>query len=312
MTSTAPLIPPGVWPVMLTPFDDQGAIDRPALDALVDWYIDAGVAGLFAVCLSSEIYELTAAERLELAARVVAKAGGRVPVVAAGAFGISTDEQAAVARRIRDTGVTAVVLTVNQLAAEDEPDTIWRERAEAVFDACDGIPLGLYECPRPYHRTLSPKLLEWAAGTGRVVFYKDTCCSLPVIREKLAAIEGTPLTWFNAHAPTLLDSLRAGGGGYSSIAANFIPEPYVRLCRDFEKAPEEAGRLQEFLTRAQDTIKCAYPRNAKCWLRRLGLPLTTYCRVACRDLTEEDVKALDRLREPYSPVPPHKTSSCRE
>jgi len=45
----------GVWPVMLTPFRKDGAIDWPALDALVDWYLDVGVSRLFASCLSSEM-----------------------------------------------------------------------------------------------------------------------------------------------------------------------------------------------------------------------------------------------------------------
>jgi hypothetical protein len=41
--------------------------------------------------------------------------------------------------------VSTVVLTVNQLAAEDEPEAIWRTHAEAVLNACPRIPLGLYE-----------------------------------------------------------------------------------------------------------------------------------------------------------------------
>ena len=32
----------GVWPVMLTPFLDDRAIDWPSLDRLVDWYLEAG------------------------------------------------------------------------------------------------------------------------------------------------------------------------------------------------------------------------------------------------------------------------------
>ena len=48
-------LPKGVWPVMLTPFTQDGAIDWDGVDAITNWYIDSGVAGLFAVCLSSEM-----------------------------------------------------------------------------------------------------------------------------------------------------------------------------------------------------------------------------------------------------------------
>jgi len=86
-------IPDGVWPVMVTPFRADGAIDWEALPAVVDWYVDAGVTGLFAVCLSSEMYELSPTERLELARAVVTHAAGRVPVVATGTLGASQAER---------------------------------------------------------------------------------------------------------------------------------------------------------------------------------------------------------------------------
>ena len=60
-------LPKGVWPVMLTPFTADGAIDWDGVDVLTDWYIESGVAGLFAVCASSEMYHLTEGERYALA-----------------------------------------------------------------------------------------------------------------------------------------------------------------------------------------------------------------------------------------------------
>lgn len=52
------MIPDGVWPVMLTPFRANLTIDWEGLDRLIDWYVEAGVAGLFAVCLSGEMFDL--------------------------------------------------------------------------------------------------------------------------------------------------------------------------------------------------------------------------------------------------------------
>jgi 4-hydroxy-tetrahydrodipicolinate synthase len=286
-----------VWPVALTPFRATGEVDWQGVDALVDWYLDAGAAGLFAVCLSSEMYALTPQERLQRAERMVARSAGRVPVVAAGAFGPSLRRQAEMAKRLAATGLTAVVITANQLAAQHESDDVWRHRAANLFDLCPDIPLGLYECPKPYHRTLTPQLAGWAAQTERVLFYKDTCCSLPVIREKLRAVAGTPLAWFNAHAPTLLDSLNHGGCGYSSVAANFIPELYAWLCKHYSDQPEIARRLQAFLTHAQDIIRPKYPAGAKQYLQRAGLPITAVCRVRTPALDHADMQRLDSLRD---------------
>ncbi len=270
----------GVWPVMLTPFQNDGAVDWDGLDALVEWYLDADVAGLFASCLSSEMYELTPEERVRLAAHVVRRAGDRVPVVAAGAFGESVAAQTDAVKRMAETGVAAVVLTVNQVAAENDSDAVWQANTEAILAACGDIPLGLYECPRPYHRKLTPELLGWAARTGRFRFLKDTCCDLALIRAKLDAVRGTEMGWYNAHCPSLLTSLRLGGHGYSGIAANFYPELFVRLCAAFADRPDEAERLQRFLTLADGTIRHRYPASAKRWLGMLGLSIGETCRVS--------------------------------
>ena len=40
----------GVWPVMLTPFTDDNRVDYDSLEKLINWYIENGVAGLFADC----------------------------------------------------------------------------------------------------------------------------------------------------------------------------------------------------------------------------------------------------------------------
>jgi len=294
----------GVWPVMLTPFRDEVAIDYAGLDALVEWYIAAGVAGLFSVCLSSEMYELTPDERVRLARHVVNRAAGRVPVVAAGAFGDSIVAQADAVKRMADTGVTAVVLTVNQVALESDPDAVWQANTEALLGATPNVSLGLYECPRPYHRKLSPELLGWAAQSGRFRFLKDTCCDLALIQAKLDAVRGTGMGWYNAHCPSLLSSLRLGGHGYSGIAANFYPELFVRLCADFAGQPDEAERLQRFLTLADGTIRHRYPASAKRWLGMLGLPIGETCRVSVPAPRPDDdeMLMLENLREAVAKI----------
>ena len=40
---------------MITPFKEDLSVDYKALDALTEWFIESGTAGLFAVCQSSEM-----------------------------------------------------------------------------------------------------------------------------------------------------------------------------------------------------------------------------------------------------------------
>jgi 4-hydroxy-tetrahydrodipicolinate synthase len=278
---------------MLTPFDAQKRIDWPAFDRLVDWYLAAGSEGLFAACLSSDIFQLDADERLELARRAVRRVDGRAPVIASGAFGGTPVQIAGAVNRLADTGVAAVILLANQLARQDAPPEVWQAAAEtALLHIRPGITLGLYECPLPYKRLLTPALTRWAAQTGRFHFLKDTCCDMAQIEAKLAVLPGTPLRFYNAHTATLLPSLRAGGHGFSGCGANAIPHLYSWLCKHFAAQPRRARALQAFLTQSSPAVDNKYPASVKTYLRLHGLPMTTASRLPEIPIDSADIDAL--------------------
>jgi 4-hydroxy-tetrahydrodipicolinate synthase len=281
---------------MLTPFHEDGAIDWRGVDEITDWYIAQGAVGLFSVALSSEMYELSPEERLALAERVVHRAAGRAPVVASGTFGGPLVTQAEFVRRMHATGVDGVVVLSCQLAAEGEPDSVWLESAERLMEMTPGVPLGLYECPVPYKRVLSPAVMAWAARSGRFLFHKDTCCQVEPIRAKVEAVSGTPFRFYNANTPSLLDSLRAGGDGFSGIGANFHPWLYAWLCREHETQPERADRLQWFLSVADKVVSHKYPAAAKISLAGLGLSIGPYCRAGNPSFDEEELRMIEHMR----------------
>lgn len=68
----------GIFPIVYTPFDDEGGIDEEDLGRLLDYMIDAGTHGLAAVGGASECHKLTVPERKWLAARTIAFADRRI------------------------------------------------------------------------------------------------------------------------------------------------------------------------------------------------------------------------------------------
>ena len=66
----------GAWPTMVTPFDENLKIDSGAYRAIIQWYLTHKIGGLYANCLSSEMYHLSNAERLQLAREAVRAAPG--------------------------------------------------------------------------------------------------------------------------------------------------------------------------------------------------------------------------------------------
>lgn len=291
--------PGGEWPVMLTPFTKENQVDYLALEALVSWYIEHGVKGLFAVCQSSEMFYLTLEERLQIARCVVKAAAGRVPVIASGHVSDTLEDQAEELNRMAETGVDAVILITNRLAKEEESDEIWLKNCQELLKHIHSeVPLGFYECPYPYKRLLSLENLKWCAQTGRFYFLKDTCCDIRQIREKIDVIKGTNLRLYNANTTTLLESLRAGAAGYSGVMANFHPQLYAWLCDHYQE--KKAEELQDFLSVASLIERQWYPVNAKYHLREIeGLSMTTISRTKDASMLTEtfqtEIKMLDRM-----------------
>src|SRR5688572_13089782 len=118
----------GFIPVMLTPFKENGNIDFDTLTRLTEIYLEAGAKGLFANCLSSEMFELTDNERIEAIKHVIKVADGSVPVVATGTFGGPIEKQAEFVNKVHDTGTDAVILITSLLADESETDEVFNER----------------------------------------------------------------------------------------------------------------------------------------------------------------------------------------
>jgi 4-hydroxy-tetrahydrodipicolinate synthase len=139
-------------------------------------------------------------------------------------------------------------------------------------------------------------LVGWAARSGRFLFHKDTSCRLGPIRAKIDAARGTPFRFLNAHTPTLLPSLQAGGAGYCGTAANVYPGLLAWLCARHTTEPGRAERLQTLLGVMDRAVAHKYPTSAKAYLASLGLPITTFCRARPTPLEEPDETVLAHLR----------------
>lgn len=298
MNSPAGKQVPGVWPVVLTAFQQNGSIDFNGYGKLLDWYQINNAAGLFAVCLSSELYTLSAAERLELARFTVKHFDGKLPVVACGGLGADLSEKIDSVKAMADTGVEAVILPAALLCDPAADEAELERNFAAIAGATPGVKLGIYEIPVPYHRRISPASLKRLVdlGQGRLTFLKDTCCDAAIIRQKLAATAGSGLMLYNANITTLLDSLQAGAAGFSGIAANFYPGLLAKLCQIYESDPALAKELQQFFNAVNRTIEFKYPRGAKLFIRGCGVGIGDYCRVSCETYSAEQLAQLNDFK----------------
>ncbi len=265
-------IPSGVYLTMITPFTADNKIDYDGVLAVLDWY-KGKVDGIFAICQSSEIFFLSFEERLELLKFIMAHKPEGMAIVASGHTADDLKTQIKEARAFIETGIDAYVFISNRFAGKDESDDVLWSNMKQVMDALPEIGFGVYECPYPYKRELTPYVLKKMAQTGRFKFLKDTCCDLSKIKDKLTAVEGSDLQIFNANSATLLESLKLGCAGFSGVMGNFHPELYYELCKIYDVQPERAQQLQDIVGFFSVAECQCYPVNAKYYMGLDGVPI---------------------------------------
>lgn len=268
----------GVFPTMITPYNEDMSIDFGAVRELTRWYYECGCEGVFAACQSSEIFFLTLKERAQLVETVRDEANAlaekypyrpRLRIMASGHISEGRNAQAEELKLMCESGADCAVFITNRIDRQNVSEQNWIDEALCLVDMIDPVyRLGLYECPLPYKRIVSAKMLKILADTGRFAYMKDTCCDMKIIREKLNVIGNSEFKLLNANSQTLLESLRCGAYGYSSVMSNFHPELYVWLIENYKNEPEKAEKLQAFLCMAAFTESLNYPLTAKYHLKK--------------------------------------------
>ena len=282
----------GVFGLLLTPFHSTGEIDWPTYDRYVDWQLGQEPHGLFASCGSSELRHLTARERVQLARRAVELAG-ETPVAAVANADPHVSTHADEVARMADTGVSAIVFI--------PPDGMGRDQSMLTDYFADlagrsPVPVILYEIPSAHPKEIAPATYGTLVRETSVCGIKDTSGTVAGATAKMEAAPGG--TVYQAVAPFLLDTLRAGGNGAMAIASTACPRLVVKL---WDRAMQErsagpghdgsavaalradepaalAEAAQRQLTYLNAVLELGYMATAKHLVSLHGIPMNAYCR----------------------------------
>ena len=222
----------GMFPVLVTPFDEQDRIDEDSLRSVVEYNINAGVHGVV-IAFATEIMKLTEAERLQVAQVVTDQTRGRVPVVV-NTGAVSTAATVQYSQQTEDLGVTAVMCTP---PASDVPVDEKKAYFKTISDAVS-VPIFVQEAGT----SLGGALLRQIAEESERVRYAKVE-NAPPAQKVYEAIQhgGDLVTVFGgASGSYLIEELRRGSQGTMPWPSR--PQPFVQVWDLWQSGEETAAR----------------------------------------------------------------------
>jgi 4-hydroxy-tetrahydrodipicolinate synthase len=236
-TSSLPLS--GTFTALVTPFSmDSGEIDWSALDALVEAQIDGNVTGLVPCGTTGESPTLTDEEQLAVIKRVIAKAAGRVPVLA-GTGSFSTKKSILASKAALDVGAAGVMIVMPYYSKPSQDGM--REHVLAIARAAP-CPIVLYNIPGRSVVDLSADTTARICDLApNVVGLKDATGN--VLRcQELKRRLGDRLTVLSGDDALTLPMMAVGASGVISVTSNVRPRAVSEVTRLVEKGDFAAAR----------------------------------------------------------------------
>lgn len=216
----------GSMPALVTPFRD-GAVDWPALEALIDWQIAEGSHGLVPVGTTGESPTLSHDEHEQVVEFVVRQAAGRVPVIA-GAGSNSTVEAIRFLRHAERVGADAALVVTPYYNKPTQAGLI--AHFHALHESC-GLPIIIYNIPPRSVIDMLPATMGELARLPRIIGVKDATGKLERVSQQRMTC-GTAFIQLSGEDATALGFNAHGGVGCISVTANVAPG----LCARFQEA----------------------------------------------------------------------------
>ncbi len=203
---------------LITPMLDDGAVDYPSLQKLVDFHVENGTDGIISVGTTGEAATLTIDEQIDVISRTVDFANDRIPIIA-GTGGNSTSEAVELTSRAAALGVHACLLVVPYYNKPTQHGLY--QHFKYIAEAVD-IPQILYNVPsRTSLDMLNDTVVELAA-IPNIVGIKDATSDIPRVADFNQRC-GPDFAVYAGNDDTALELVKAGGHGCISVTANVAP-----------------------------------------------------------------------------------------
>lgn len=234
----------GCGTALITPFSPSGALDEPALRALVEWQIAEGVAFLVPCGSTGEAATLDAQEHLRVVAITAEVAAGRVPVIG-GAASNDTRKAIALSKAVIDAGATHLLHASPMYSRPPQRGIV--AHFKAIADAATR-PVVLYNVPSRTASNMEAATTLTLAAHPNIIAMKEASGNIPQIVEILRN-RPDGFAVLSGDDATTIELMSHGANGVISVVSNAVPRAMsamtdAMLRGDVATAHMHDGRLK--------------------------------------------------------------------
>jgi 4-hydroxy-tetrahydrodipicolinate synthase len=214
---------------IVTPMQEDGALDFDALRHLLDWHVDQGTHGIVIVGTSGESPTVNVEEHCELIRVAVEHINGRIPVIA-GTGGNSTREAVELTEFAKQVGADASLQVVPYYNKPTQ-DGIYAH-FKTIAEKID-LPVILYNVPGRTVADMSNATILRLAQVPGINGLKDATGNLERVSALIAGLKEQKSDHFAVYSGddlTAIFLMLMGGHGNISVTANVAPKMMSSLC----------------------------------------------------------------------------------
>jgi 4-hydroxy-tetrahydrodipicolinate synthase len=220
---------------IITPMSEDGSVDFPALERLVEWHIAEGTDGIVAVGTTGESATLDVEEHFAVVRCVIQAARKRVPVIA-GTGANSTAEAIEWTAEGKSAGADACLL-VTPYYNKPPQEGLYRHY-KAIAEAVD-VPIILYNVPGRTGCDMLPATVARLAPIDNIIGLKEAKGELGRVHE-LLGLKLKDFALLSGDDASACESILMGFQGDISVTANVAPRLMHQMCAA-ARAGDRAG-----------------------------------------------------------------------
>lgn len=221
---------------LVTPFK-EGRIDYDALERLIEWHIQSGTDAIISCGTTGEASTLSSVEKLSLVEFTVAKAAGRIPVIA-GAGSNDTAQSMYLAKEFQYAGADGLLVVTPYYNKATQKGLI--RHYNMIADYTD-LPMILYSVKSRTGVNILPETVKELSKHPNICAIKEASGDIAQICEIASLTAGSGFDIYSGNDDQTISIMSIGGIGCISTAANIIPADYHQMTTDFLKGRHKSA-----------------------------------------------------------------------